>query len=78
MRSSETSILTTATRHNPEDGILHYHCRENLKSYIPLTCWSLKWRCNVSPVRYELGSYIPEGDILHGHRVTTSDPMDLC
>jgi hypothetical protein len=23
---------------------------------------------NVSPVRYELGFYIPEGDILHSHR----------
>jgi hypothetical protein len=32
--SSETSILTTATRrNNPEDTILHSHRRENLKSY---------------------------------------------
>jgi hypothetical protein len=32
--SSETSILTRATRrNNPEDTILHSHCRENLKSY---------------------------------------------
>jgi hypothetical protein len=23
--------------YNPEDGILHYHSRENLKSYIALT-----------------------------------------
>jgi hypothetical protein len=35
--SSETSVLTRATRlNNPEDTILHSHRRENLKSYI--TC----------------------------------------
>jgi hypothetical protein len=32
--SSETSVLTRATRHNnPEDTILHSHRRVNLKSY---------------------------------------------
>jgi hypothetical protein len=34
----------------PEDGILHGHCRENLKSYIALTGWTLQRRRNVSPV----------------------------
>jgi hypothetical protein len=33
--SSETSVLTRATRrNNPEDTILHSQRRENLKSYI--------------------------------------------
>jgi hypothetical protein len=40
--SSETSVITRATLRNiPEDGILHSHRRENLKSYIALTVWAL-------------------------------------
>jgi hypothetical protein len=67
--SSETSVLTRATRRNiPEDGILHSDRRETLKSYIALTGWTLQRRRNVSPVRYELGFYIPEDYILHSHR----------
>jgi hypothetical protein len=39
-RSSETSVLTRAMRrHIPEEGILHSHRRENLKSYF--SQWSL-------------------------------------
>jgi hypothetical protein len=40
--SSETSVLTSATRRNiPEDTILHSHRRKKLKSYIVLTDWVL-------------------------------------
>jgi hypothetical protein len=39
LSSSETSALTRATRRDiPEDIILHSHRRENLKSYIAVTC----------------------------------------
>jgi hypothetical protein len=42
LSSSETSVLTRATRRNtPEDAILHSHRRENLKSFIALTGWTL-------------------------------------
>jgi hypothetical protein len=42
LRSSETSVLTRATRRNiPEDGILHSYRCENLKSYIALSDWAL-------------------------------------
>jgi hypothetical protein len=38
--SSETSVLTRATRRSiKEDCILYSHRRENLKSYIALTGW---------------------------------------
>jgi hypothetical protein len=39
---SETSVLTKVTRRSiQEDGILHSHHRENIKSYIELTGWAL-------------------------------------
>jgi hypothetical protein len=42
LRYSETSALTRDTLCNiSEDDILHSHCRENLKSYIALTGWTL-------------------------------------
>jgi hypothetical protein len=40
--------------YKPEDGILHIHHRENLKSYIVLIGWALQRRRNIFPVRYEL------------------------
>jgi hypothetical protein len=42
LSSSETSALTRATWRNiPEDDIPHSHRRENVKSYIALTGWTL-------------------------------------
>jgi hypothetical protein len=41
IRSSDTSVITRATRRNiQEDGIPHSHRRENIKSYIA-TGWAL-------------------------------------
>jgi hypothetical protein len=69
-RSFETLLLKKSTRHhNPEDGILYSHRRENLKSYLELTGWVLQRRHNVFPVRYELGFYIREDGLLHSHRL---------
>jgi hypothetical protein len=40
--SSETSVLTRATRrNNPEDTILHSHRRESLKSYRKITVYNI-------------------------------------
>jgi hypothetical protein len=41
IRPSESSVLRATRRHIPEDDILHSHRRENVKSYIALSCWAL-------------------------------------
>jgi hypothetical protein len=61
------NFLNKAKNSDAEDGIIPSHRRENLKYYIALNGWDLLPRSNVSPVKYEQGSYIPEDDILHSH-----------
>jgi hypothetical protein len=53
----------------PEDDILHSNRRENFKSYVAITGWTLQRRREVSPMKYELGFYISEDGILHSHVV---------
>jgi hypothetical protein len=47
LRSSETLILTRATRRNiPEEAIHHSHSRENPKSYVIVSVQDLKRKCH--------------------------------
>jgi hypothetical protein len=64
LSSSETSVLTRATgRIIPEDGILHSHRRENLKSYNPSNIsdlWSrmvVQLQCNEFEIMCEKVSH---------------------
>jgi hypothetical protein len=70
--SSETSVLTIATRRNISEGdILLSPCRGHLICYMALTGLTLCQRRKVFPVRYELGFYISEDDIPLGNAVKT-------
>jgi hypothetical protein len=40
-RIGELGKTLAVTSNNPEDDVLHSHCRENLKSYIALTDWTV-------------------------------------
>jgi hypothetical protein len=64
---SSGMLHSVARRNSSEDGIFHSHRRENLKCYVALTGWTLYRRRNVSPVKNELGFYMPEDGILHSH-----------
>jgi hypothetical protein len=78
--SSETSVLTRATRrNNPEDTILHSHRRENLKSYSfvpssPILVTLMKEALRSSETLVLTRSTrpnFPEDAILHSHRPET-------
>jgi hypothetical protein len=63
--SSETSVCNKPTRHHiPEDGILHSHRRENLKSYISNLVSRILCRCTSLHLQTSLTSLVTgNGDV---------------
>jgi hypothetical protein len=73
LRSTEMLVVIKATRRNiAEDGFLHSHRREDLKSYIALTGWAVQRRRKMFPVRYELGCYIHKTTLFTVRFLTSS------
>jgi hypothetical protein len=87
LSSSETSVLTRATRRNiSEDGILHSHRRENLRSYIQFIMlkFLLSYYCYCRAQRFKntlklkhLTNFIPHPDVSAVHMAKEGDTHTL-
>jgi hypothetical protein len=70
--SSETSVLTRATRRNNlENTILHSHLRENLKSYMDLFPFSGEGR--ETPTRWDLLEIANRSRVVQWFRLGVSE-----